>query len=66
MKRRFDGSKVIYEWTPPAENGLSNSILIGTWAEGLEGQGRNFKVITSFTRSERRKSITDFPQFESM
>ena len=37
MKRRFDGSKVIYEWTPPAENGLSNSILIGTWAEGLEG-----------------------------
>ena len=37
MKRRFDGTKVVYEWTPPIENGLSHSILLGTWAEGLEG-----------------------------
>ena len=37
MKRRFDGTKVVYEWSPPQENGLSHSILLGTWAEGLEG-----------------------------
>lgn len=37
MKRRFDGSKVVYEWFPPAENALSQSVLIGSWAEGLDG-----------------------------
>ena len=37
MKRRFDGSKVVYEWFPPAENPLSQSVLIGSWAEGLDG-----------------------------
>ena len=36
MKRRYDGSRVQNEWYPPPENPLAQSVLVGSWAEGLE------------------------------
>lgn len=37
IKRKFDGSTISTRWNPPAENSVASSILVGCWAEGLEG-----------------------------
>ena len=37
IKRKLDGSAVSARWNPPPENPMASSILVGCWAEGLEG-----------------------------
>jgi len=37
MKRRFDGSRIMTnDWLPPSDNSLAQTVLVGTWAEGLD------------------------------
>ena len=36
MKRKYDMIQMTNEWNSPPENALAQSVLIGSWAEGLD------------------------------